>query len=68
MYSSGFPKPEVKNELRTIHNFMPVPADKASNNIVLVSKYYCSKCLLNERGFTSTSGNSTYTRNQSYMG
>jgi hypothetical protein len=39
-----------------------VPADKASNNIVFVCKNYYYECLLNELGFTSTSGNPTYKR------
>jgi hypothetical protein len=39
-----------------------VPADKANNNIVFVCKNYYYECLLNELGFTSTSGNTTYTR------
>jgi hypothetical protein len=39
-----------------------VPADKASNNIVFVCKKYYYECLLDELGFTSTSGNTTYTR------
>ena len=30
-------------------------------NIVFVVKRYCYNCLLNELGFTSTSGNPTYT-------
>ena len=42
-------------------NFVLVPADKASNNIVFVCKSYYYHCLLNELGFTSTSGNPTYT-------
>jgi hypothetical protein len=54
----------VVNELRRLHeNFVLVSADKASNNIVFVCKnYYHELCLLNELGFTSTSGNTTYTR------
>jgi hypothetical protein len=43
-------------------NVAMVPADKASNNIVFVCKNYYHECLLNELGFTSTSGNPTYTR------
>ena len=39
IYPSVFKKPEVVNELRRLHdNFMLVPADKASNNIVFVCK------------------------------
>jgi hypothetical protein len=53
----------VVNELRRLHdNFVLVPADKASNNIVFVCKTYYYECLLNEVEFISTSGNPTYTR------
>jgi hypothetical protein len=63
IYPSLFKKPEVVNKLRRLHdNFVLVPADKASNNIVFVCKNYNYECLLNELGFTSTSGNTTYTR------
>ena len=62
IYPSVFKKPEVVNELHRLHeNFVLVPADKASNNIVFVCKSYYYHCLLNELGFTSTSGNPTYT-------
>jgi hypothetical protein len=43
IYSSVFKKPEVVNELRRLHhNFVLVPADKAStfNNIIFVCKNY----------------------------
>jgi hypothetical protein len=63
IYPSVFKNTEVINELRRLHdNFVLVPADKASNNIVFVCKKYYYECLLNELGFTSTSGNPTYTR------
>jgi hypothetical protein len=63
IYPSVFTKPELVNELRRLHdNVVLVSADKASNNIVFVCKNYYYECLLNERGFTSTSGNPTYTR------
>jgi hypothetical protein len=63
IYPSVIKEPRVVNELRRLHdNFVLVPADKASNNIVFVCKNYHYECLLNELGFTSTSGNSTYTR------
>ena len=63
IYPSVFKEAEVVTELRRLHeNFMLVPADKASNNIVFVCKSYCYKCLLDELGFTSTSGNPTYAR------
>ena len=62
IYPSVFKKLEVVNELHRLHeNFVLVPADKASNNIVFVCKSYYYNCLLNELGFTSTSGNPTYT-------
>jgi hypothetical protein len=65
IYPSVFKKPEVVNELRRLHaydNFVLVPADKASNKIVFVRKNYYYECILNELGFTSTSGNPIYTR------
>jgi hypothetical protein len=63
IYPSVFRKPEVIDKLRRLHdNFVLVPADKASNNIVFVCKNYYYECLLNELGFTSTSGNTIYTR------
>ena len=41
IYPSVFKKPEVVNELHRLHeNFVLVPADKASNNIVFVCKSY----------------------------
>ena len=37
VYNSVFKKPEVVNELHRLHeNFVRVPADNASNNIVFV--------------------------------
>jgi hypothetical protein len=63
IYPSVFKNTEVVNELRRLHdNFVLVPADEASNNIVFVCKHYYYECLLNELGFTSTSGKPTYTR------
>ena len=63
IYPSVFKKPEVVNELHRLHdNFVLVPADKASNNIVFVCKKYYYECLLNELRFTSSSENPTYTR------
>jgi hypothetical protein len=63
IYPSVFKKPELVNELLRLHdNFVLVPAEKASDNIVFVCKNSYYKCLLNELGFTSTSGNPTYTR------
>ena len=64
IYPSVFKKPEVINELHRLHeNFVLVPADKASNNIVFVCKSHYYTCLLNEVEFTSTSGNPTYIPN-----
>jgi hypothetical protein len=49
----------VVNELHKLHdNFVLVSADKPSNNIVFISKNYYYQYLLNELGFTSTSGTS----------
>jgi hypothetical protein len=63
IYPSVFKKPEVVNELRRLHdNFVLVPANKASNNIVFIWKNYYYGCLLNELEFTFTCGNPTYTR------
>jgi hypothetical protein len=63
IYPSVFKKPKVVNELCRLHdNFVLVLADKASNKIVFVCKNFYYECLLNELGFTSTSGNTTYTR------
>jgi hypothetical protein len=63
IYPSVFKNTEVVNELRRLHdNFVMVPADKASNNIVFVCKNYYYECLLNQLRFASTSGNPTYTR------
>jgi hypothetical protein len=63
IYPSVFKNTEVVNELCRLHdNFVLVPADKASNNIVFICNNYYFECLLNELGFTSTSGNPTYTR------
>jgi hypothetical protein len=59
IYPSVFKKSEVVNEFRRLHdNFVLVLADKAS----LVCKKYYYEFLLNKLGFTSTSGNTTYTR------
>ena len=57
IYPSVFKKPEVVKELQRLHeHFVLVPADKSSNNFVFVCKIYYYSCLLNELGFTSTSG------------
>jgi hypothetical protein len=63
IYPSVFKKPEVVNKLRRLHDkFVLVPTDKTSNSIIFVCKNYYYECLLNELGFTSTFGNTTYTR------
>ena len=59
-----FQKPEVVKELNRLHEeYVLVPADKASNNIVFVCKAHYYNCILNELGITgnSTFGNPTYT-------
>ena len=46
---SVFDDPDVAAELAEIHEqFVVVPADKASNNIVLVCKTYYINCLMEE--------------------
>jgi hypothetical protein len=61
IYPSVFKKPEVVNESCRMHdNFVLVPADKASNNFVFVCEKFYYECLLNELGFTSASGNTTF--------
>jgi hypothetical protein len=60
--SSVSKKPEVVNELCTLHDHcVLVSADKTSNIIVFVCKNYCYGRLLNELGFISTL-KPTYTR------
>ena len=57
-----FSKPEVIKELDRLHKeYVLVPADKASNNIVFVCKAHYYNCILNELGINSTFGNHTYT-------
>ena len=59
---SVFDDPVVTNSLESIHqNFVVVPADKASNNIVFVCKAYYIKCLFDELGISNnTSTKNTY--------
>jgi hypothetical protein len=41
IWPSVFKKPEIILELRSLsNNFVLIPGDKASNNIVFVSRYY----------------------------
>ena len=59
-YVSIFKDPDVNSELSKLHdNFIFVPADKASNNIVFMCKKYYFQCLIQERGFMQ-SRNPTY--------
>jgi hypothetical protein len=52
----------VSKDLERLHEeFVLVPADKASNNIVFVCKTHYYNCILNELGIDSTFGNPTYT-------
>ena len=61
-YPSVFNKTEVRNELDRLHDqYILVPADKASNNIVFVFKAHYINCIFKELGFDSTHGNPTYT-------
>ncbi|XP_055999877.1 uncharacterized protein LOC130046520 isoform X1 [Ostrea edulis] len=62
IYPSVFSKPEVIKELDRLHEeYVLVPADKASNNIVFVCKAHYYNCILNELGISSTFGNHTFT-------
>ena len=62
IYPSAFHKPEVVKELNRLHEeYVLVPADKASNNIVFVCKAHYYQCIINELGINSTIGNHTYT-------
>jgi hypothetical protein len=62
IYPSVFSKPEVRNELERLHEeFVLVPADKATKNIVFVCKSHYCNCILNELGINSTFDNPTYT-------
>jgi hypothetical protein len=64
IYPSVFSKPGVTNEVERLHEeFVLVPADKSSNNIVFVCKVHYYNCILNELGIYSTFGNPTYTPN-----
>ena len=53
--------PDVTAELAELHQkFVAVPADKASNNIVLVCKTHYIKCPVEDLGTSTTTGNPTY--------
>ena len=56
-----FDDPDVAAELAEIHEkFVVVPADKASNNTVFVCKTHYIKCLMEELGMSTMTGNPTY--------
>ena len=61
-YKSVFDDKSVVNRLSEIHHqFVVVPADKASNNIVFICKAYYIKCLMNELGLVdNVSSSKTY--------
>ena len=59
---SVFKDPNVRKCLNRLHEqYVIVPADKASNNIVFVCKKYYHQCLINELGCNSASNDSAYT-------
>ena len=56
-----FDDPDVAAELAEIHEqFVFVPADKASNNIVFVCKTHFINCLMEELAVSTMTGNPTY--------
>lgn len=56
--SNPFKKPEVVDAESSVHdNYIVVPADIPSNNIVLVCKNYHIQCLTNQLEINSTTGN-----------
>jgi hypothetical protein len=63
IYPSAFHKPEVVKELnyRLHEEYVLVPADKASNNIVFVYRAHYYHFIINELGINSTISNRTYT-------
>ena len=59
---SIFLDPEVKSTLESLHEkYVIVPADKASNNLILVCRHYYISCIQKELGLLDTKGNPTYT-------
>jgi len=53
---------KVVENLTDIHNkYVVVPADKASNNFVVVCKTYHIECLVIELGINNNTENPTYT-------
>ena len=60
-HKSAFLDPDVKITLKDLHDrFVVVPADKASNNMILVCKQYYISCLQKELGLLDNQGNPTY--------
>ena len=60
-HESVFDDPDVAAESAEIYEkFVVVPADKASNNIVFVCKTHYIKCLMEELGMSTMTGNPTY--------
>ena len=60
--TSIFKDQNVVDNLSSLHEeYVVVPADKASNNVVFVCKKYYVECLIRELGINGTSGNPTYT-------
>ena len=61
-HESVFDDPDVAAELAEIYikKIVVVPAEKASNNIVFVCKTHYIKCLMEELGMCTMTGNPTY--------
>ena len=58
---SVFDIPEVSAEISEVHEkYIGVPADKASNTIVVVCKTHYINCLIEELGLSTSTGNPTY--------
>ena len=54
--------PSVKACLDALHNeYVVVPADKASNNIIFVCRNYYIQCIIYELNLHSDKSNTTYT-------
>ena len=61
-YKQDWSSNENLKELNRLHEeYVLVPADKASNNIVFVCKAHYYQCIINELGINSTISNRTYT-------
>ena len=60
-HESVFDAPNVAAEVAEIHgNFVVVPADKASNNIVFICKRHYINCLKEELGMSTVTENPKY--------